>query len=234
LKSAHQFQSIQVFVGVYMSNLEVNHPTYHPTFYPTYHPTDRCLTTFLTTCLTTPPLINAQTSYFANLPITPIICLTTSLTTCLTTCLTTIFYTIIYLLTKGFPVRRRKLNFQHKIVQLIFRSRIPSRFHFAEQSINAFAKFLDKIVFVHILRDFRVSRKVNSANDPVFKLLQNEVKLCNFSSRYLMHVDMSDFDRAAAQYSAKLEVAKKMLEANEPIQKIVEFTGLPEGEIRKL
>ena len=45
---------------------------------------------------------------------------------------------------------------------------------------------------------------------------------------------MSDFDRAAAQYSAKLEVAKKMLEANEPIQKIVEFTGLPEGEIRKL
>ena len=72
------------------------------------------------------------------------------------------------------------------------------------------------------------------ANDPVFKLLQNEVKLCNFSSRYLMHVDMSDFDRAAAQYSAKLEVAKKMLEANEPIQKIVEFTGLPEGEIRKL
>ena len=27
------------------------------------------------------------------------------------------------------------------------------------------------------------------ANDPVFRLLQNEVKLCNFSSRYLMTVD---------------------------------------------
>ena len=72
------------------------------------------------------------------------------------------------------------------------------------------------------------------ANDPVFKLLQNEVKLCNFSSRYLMTVDMSDFDRAVAKYEKAKEIAKKMRDANEPIQKIVEFTGLPEGEIHKL
>ena len=72
------------------------------------------------------------------------------------------------------------------------------------------------------------------ANDPVFKLLQNEVKLCNFSSRYLMTVDMSDFDRAVAKYSTKMDIAKKMLENKEPLQKIVSYTGLPEAKIRNL
>ena len=76
------------------------------------------------------------------------------------------------------------------------------------------------------------------ANDPVFKLLQNEVKLCNFSARYLMTVDMSDVDRAIDRYEAvlqnKKEIAKKMLNANEPIQKIIEFTDLSEEVIREL
>ena len=47
------------------------------------------------------------------------------------------------------------------------------------------------------------------ANDPIFRLLQNEVKLCNFSSRYLMTVDMSDFDEAVERYEAITEIAKK-------------------------
>lgn len=72
------------------------------------------------------------------------------------------------------------------------------------------------------------------AQDPVFKLLQNEVKLCNFSSRYLMTVDMSDFDRAVAEYSTKLDIAKKMLEENISMEMIRKTTGLPEAEIRKL
>ena len=72
------------------------------------------------------------------------------------------------------------------------------------------------------------------ANDPVFRLLQNEVKLCNFSSRYLMTVDMSDFDRAVAEYTTKLEIAKKMRNANKPIEEIIEFTGLSEKTIREL
>ena len=72
------------------------------------------------------------------------------------------------------------------------------------------------------------------ANDPVFKVLQNEVKLCNFSSRYLMTVDMSDFDKAVAEYSTKLDIAKKMLENEEPLQKIISYTGLPEAKIRDL
>ncbi|MBR5412658.1 MAG: PD-(D/E)XK nuclease family transposase [Fibrobacter sp.] len=73
------------------------------------------------------------------------------------------------------------------------------------------------------------------ANDPVFKVLQNEVKLCNFSSRYLMTVDMSDFDRAVAEYSTKLDIAKKMLEQGKfSVTDISAVTGLPEAKIRDL
>ena len=72
------------------------------------------------------------------------------------------------------------------------------------------------------------------ATDPVFRLLQNEVKLCRFSSRYLMTVDMSDFDRAAAEYSAILKIAKKMRDKNVDMSIIVETTGLSEKTIREL
>ena len=76
------------------------------------------------------------------------------------------------------------------------------------------------------------------ANDPIFRLLQNEVKLCNFSSRYLMTVDMSDYDEAVARYVGAMkkseEIAKKMLDANKPIEEIIEFTGLSEKTIREL
>jgi predicted transposase/invertase (TIGR01784 family) len=71
-------------------------------------------------------------------------------------------------------------------------------------------------------------------NDSVFKVLRNEVKLCNFSARYLMTVDMSDFDKAIERYETTLEIAKKMLENNEPVQKIISYTGLSVHEIQNL
>ena len=49
-----------------------------------------------------------------------------------------------------------------------------------------------------------------------------------------MTVDMSDFDRAVAEYSTRLEIAKKMRDQNEPIQKIASYTGLSEKTIREL
>ena len=49
-----------------------------------------------------------------------------------------------------------------------------------------------------------------------------------------MTVDMSDFDKAVAEYSTKLDIAKKMLENEEPLQKIISYTGLPEAKIRDL
>ena len=72
------------------------------------------------------------------------------------------------------------------------------------------------------------------ANDPVFKVLQNEVKLCNFSLRYLMTVDMSDFDEAVARYEEKREIAKKMRDMGADISFIVKVTGLPEKMVREL
>jgi hypothetical protein len=36
------------------------------------------------------------------------------------------------------------------------------------------------------------------------------------------------------QYEKAKEIAKKMRDANKPIEEIIQFTGLPEGEIRKL
>lgn len=49
-----------------------------------------------------------------------------------------------------------------------------------------------------------------------------------------MTVDMSDFDRAVAKYEEKTEIAKKMRDANKPIEEIIEFTGLSEKTIREL
>lgn len=72
------------------------------------------------------------------------------------------------------------------------------------------------------------------ANDPIFKLLQSEVKLCNFSSRYLMTVDMSDIDKAIERYEEKREIAKKMRDKNVDISIIVDTTNLSEEEIRAL
>ena len=53
-----------------------------------------------------------------------------------------------------------------------------------------------------------------------------------------MTVDMSDFDEAVARYMGALnnskEIAKKMRDQNEPIQKIASYTGLSEKTIRNL
>ena len=76
------------------------------------------------------------------------------------------------------------------------------------------------------------------ANDPVFKVLQNEVKLCNFSSRYLMTVDMSDYDKAMERYEGAMdkaeEIAKGLLKDGVPMEIIVRNTGLSEKKIREL
>jgi hypothetical protein len=53
-----------------------------------------------------------------------------------------------------------------------------------------------------------------------------------------MTVDMSDFDEAVARYVGAMkkseEIAKKMRDANKPIEEIIEFTGLSEKTIREL
>jgi hypothetical protein len=65
------------------------------------------------------------------------------------------------------------------------------------------------------------------ANDPVFKILQSEVKLSNFSSRYLMTVDMSDFDKSMAVFSKQEQIARKMLARNMSPEEVAEVTDIP-------
>jgi hypothetical protein len=53
-----------------------------------------------------------------------------------------------------------------------------------------------------------------------------------------MTVDMSDYDKAVERYEGAIkkseEIAKKMLDANMPMEKIAQFTGLSEKTIRNL
>ena len=53
-----------------------------------------------------------------------------------------------------------------------------------------------------------------------------------------MTVDMSDYDKAVERYEGAIkkseEIAKKMRDQNEPIQKIASYTGLSEKTIRNL
>lgn len=65
------------------------------------------------------------------------------------------------------------------------------------------------------------------ANDPVFRVLQNEVKLCNFSSRYLMMEGMNMVDMALERFEAKVEVAKNLLRDGDPAERVARNTGIP-------
>ena len=73
------------------------------------------------------------------------------------------------------------------------------------------------------------------AQDPVFGLLQNEVKMSNFSSRYLMTEAMMVLDKDYIFYDAQdkkaRKMATKMLLKNKPIEEIVEFTELSEADV---
>ena len=73
------------------------------------------------------------------------------------------------------------------------------------------------------------------AADPVFKVLQNEVKLCNFSARYMRTAIMKDFDDARIAYNKAREIAKMLLEQGKlSVAEISAVTKLSEKEIREL
>ena len=73
------------------------------------------------------------------------------------------------------------------------------------------------------------------AADPVFKVLQNEVKLCNFSARYMRTAIMKDFDDARIAYNKAREIAKMLLEQGKlSVAEISAVTKLSEKEISEL
>ena len=76
------------------------------------------------------------------------------------------------------------------------------------------------------------------AGDPVFRVLQNEVKMCNFSAGYMLSNIMKDIDKSYWEYGAarkaKKEVARKMLAMNKPIEEIADLTELSQSTVLEL
>ncbi|MCQ2124480.1 MAG: Rpn family recombination-promoting nuclease/putative transposase [Fibrobacter sp.] len=76
------------------------------------------------------------------------------------------------------------------------------------------------------------------ANDPVFRLLQQEVKLCNFSSRFLLKEAMGMTDMTLVKYNAAKEnskqIARNMLAEGASIEFVAKTTKLTVEEIKAL
>ena len=63
--------------------------------------------------------------------------------------------------------------------------------------------------------------------DPVFRILQEEVKLCNFSSRYLMTDEMKSIDNAMIEFRGREKVARNLLKFGLDPKIIAQNTELP-------
>ena len=76
------------------------------------------------------------------------------------------------------------------------------------------------------------------ASDPVFRVLQNEVKLCNFSAGYMLSNIMKDIDKSYWEYGAARkkakEVAKNFLLDGDSVEKVARNTGLPQATVLEL
>ena len=76
------------------------------------------------------------------------------------------------------------------------------------------------------------------ASDPVFRVLQNEVKLCNFSAGYMLSNIMKDIDKSYWEYGAarkaKKEIAKNLLLDGLPIEMVARNTELPQSTVLEL
>jgi len=72
------------------------------------------------------------------------------------------------------------------------------------------------------------------SSDPIFKVLQEEVKLCNFSSRYLMTDEMKSIDRAMYKFMEREKVAKNMLLDGDSVERVARLTEVPLYMVLKL
>ena len=76
------------------------------------------------------------------------------------------------------------------------------------------------------------------AGDPVFRVLQKQVKLCNFSSRYMLCNIMKDIDKSYWEYGAarkaKKEIAKNFLLDGLPVEMVARNTGLAVSTVLEL
>jgi hypothetical protein len=72
------------------------------------------------------------------------------------------------------------------------------------------------------------------SSDPIFKVLQEEVRLCNFSSRYLMTDEMKSIDRAMYKFMEREKIAKNLLKAGLDPKFVADNAEIPLYMVRKL
>jgi hypothetical protein len=105
---------------------------------------------------------------------------------------------------------------------------VPEK-HFADDN-SRLAQWLRAIDSLNRGADFS-----EYAQDPVFRLLQNEVKMSNFSSRYLMTEAMMVLDKDYIFYDAQdkkaREVAKDLLVEGDSVEKVVRISKLSEADV---
>ena len=139
---------------------------------------------------------------------------------------------------KGSPNYRHKVQLRNQEQRVFFERQTVTLIE-----VNKFLKQKDKFAGDNS-RIAQWLRAIDSLNreadfsefavDPVFKVLQNEVKLCNFSARYMRCELMKDFDEARIAYNKAREIAKNMRDMGVDISIIKKATKLPEKEIREL
>ena len=72
------------------------------------------------------------------------------------------------------------------------------------------------------------------SSDPIFKVLQEEVRLYNFSSRYLMTDEMKSIDRAMYVFMKQEQIAKNFLKLGLDPKIVAQNTEVPLYMVRKL
>ena len=72
------------------------------------------------------------------------------------------------------------------------------------------------------------------STDPIFKVLQEEVRLYNFSSRYLMTDEMKSIDRAMYVFMKQEQIAKNFLKLGLDPKIVAQNTEVPLYMVRKL
>ena len=150
---------------------------------------------------------------------------------------------ISFQFTNAFPWRLSK-DYHHK-VQLYNQQKLLyyDQLAITVIEVNKFLKHADSFIVDHsrLAQWLRAIDTLNReadfsefSSDPIFKVLQEEVRLYNFSSRYLMTDEMKSIDNAMYRFMGQEKVAKNMLLDGDPVERVARLTEIPLYMVRKL
>ena len=150
---------------------------------------------------------------------------------------------ISFQFTNAFPWRLSK-DYHHK-VQLYNQQKLLyyDQLAITVIEVNKFLKHADSFIADHsrLAQWLRAIDALNCeadfsefSSDPIFNVLQEEVRLYNFSSRYLMTDEMKSIDNAMYRFMGQEKVAKNMLLDGDPVERVARLTEIPLYMVRKL